>query len=363
MNQQQLKMKQQIQKQNKGEWTMNREALLIVSNGQQCHKNHLSPEKVVTIGNTIEHEITYPELAESIEVKYDEGSWNAGTTALQANQAVNVENLAFYLCQDLHTQVYDVVTNISVTFGVGIENDVTLDDTKSDFILLRDAKEKLFKLQVLNGEVYHNFSLVTEDCVLEPGDQLYTDGVTITIGKEDISVLAVKNRVTSKLAPLFAADNSFGEDYPDYHRSPRIIYRAPEEKISMAKPSSKPSKPTDGLIKIILPPLIMVAITVMISIFQPRGLYIIMTIAMSAVTITMAILNYIKSRKKYKIDSKQRVESYDLYLKRKTKELHETSEKQRHALTYHYPDVTELEKMALVWIRVFTKKQCSTMIS
>lgn len=356
MNQQQLKMKQQIQKQNKGEWTMNREALLIVSNGQQCHKNHLSPEKVVTIGNTIEHEITYPELAESIEVKYDEGSWNAGTTALQANQAVNVENLAFYLCQDLHTQVYDVVTNISVTFGVGIENDVTLDDTKSDFILLRDAKEKMFKLQVLNGEVYHNFSLVTEDCVLEPGDQLYTDGVTITIGKEDISVLAVKNRVTSKLAPLFAADNSFGEDYPDYHRSPRIIYRAPEEKISMAKPSSKPSKPTDGLIKIILPPLIMVAITVMISIFQPRGLYIIMTIAMSAVTITMAVLNYIKSRKKYKIDSKQRVESYDLYLKRKTKELHETSEKQRHALTYHYPDVTELEKMALrVDSRIYEK--------
>lgn len=356
MSQLQLKMKQQIQKQNKGEWTMNREALLIVSNGQQCHKNHLSPEKVVTIGNTIEHEITYPELAESIEVKYDEGSWNAGTTALQANQAVNVENLAFYLCQDLHTQVYDVVTNISVTFGVGIENDVTLDDTKSDFILLRDAKEKLFKLQVLNGEVYHNFSLVTEDCVLEPGDQLYTDGVTITIGKEDISVLAVKNRVTSKLAPLFAADNSFGEDYPDYHRSPRIIYRAPEEKISMAKPSSKPSKPTDGLIKIILPPLIMVAITVMISIFQPRGLYIIMTIAMSAVTITMAILNYIKSRKKYKIDSKQRVESYDLYLKRKTKELHETSEKQRHALTYHYPDVTELEKMALrVDSRIYEK--------
>ncbi|ECB9580176.1 type VII secretion protein EssC [Listeria monocytogenes] len=335
---------------------MNREALLIVSNGQQCHKHHLSPERVVTIGNTIEHEITYPELAESIEVKYDEGSWNAGTTALQANQAVNVGNLAFYLCQDLHTQVYDVVTNISVTFGVGIENDVTLDDTKSDFILLRDTKEGLFKLQVLNGEIYHNFSLVTEDCTVEPGDQLYTDGVTITIGKEDISVLAVKNRVTSKLAPLFAADNSFGEDYPDYHRSPRIIYRAPEEKISMAKPSSKPSKPTDGLIKIILPPLIMVAITVMISIFQPRGLYIIMTIAMSAVTITMAILNYIKSRKKYKIDSKQRVESYDLYLKRKTKELHETSEKQRHALTYHYPDVTELEKMALrVDSRIYEK--------
>ncbi|HAA6135918.1 TPA_asm: type VII secretion protein EssC [Listeria monocytogenes] len=335
---------------------MNREALLIVSNGQQCHKHHLSPERVVTIGNTIEHEITYPELAESIEVKYDEGSWNAGTTALQANQAVNVENLAFYLCQDLHTQVYDVVTNISVTFGVGIENDVTLDDTKSDFILLRDTKEGLFKLQVLNGEIYHNFSLVTEDCTVEPGDQLYTDGVAITIGKEDISVLAVKNRVTSKLAPLFAADNSFGEDYPDYHRSPRIIYRAPEEKISMAKPSSKPSKPTDGLIKIILPPLIMVAITVMISIFQPRGLYIIMTIAMSAVTITMAILNYIKSRKKYKIDSKQRVESYDLYLKRKTKELHETSEKQRHALTYHYPDVTELEKMALrVDSRIYEK--------
>ncbi|MBC1487605.1 type VII secretion protein EssC [Listeria sp. FSL L7-1485] len=335
---------------------MNREALLIVSNGQQCHKQRLSPEKIVTIGNTMEHEITYPELAESIEVKYNEESWNAGSTALKVNEAVNVDKLAFYLCQDLSTQVYDVVSNLSITFGAGTENDVTIDDTKSDFLLLRDEKSALFELQVLTGEIYHNFALVTGKCTLEPGDQLYTDGVTITIGKDDIIVLAAKNRVTSKLAPLFAADNSFGEDYPDYHRSPRIIYRAPEEKISMAKPSSKPSKPTDGLIKIILPPLIMVAITVLISIFQPRGLYIIMTIAMSAVTITMAIINYIKSRKKYKVDTKQRIESYDLYLKRKTKELHETSEKQRHALTYHYPDVTELEKMALrVDSRIYEK--------
>ncbi|MBM5720077.1 type VII secretion protein EssC [Listeria ivanovii] len=335
---------------------MNREVLLIVSNGQQCHKQRLSPEKIVTIGNTMEHEITYPELAESIEVKYNEESWNAGSTALKVNEAVNVDKLAFYLCQDLSTQVYDVVSNLSITFGAGTENDVTIDDTKSDFLLLRDEKSALFALQVLTGEIYHNFALVTGKCTLEPGDQLYTDGVTITIGKDDIIVLAAKNRVTSKLAPLFAADNSFGEDYPDYHRSPRIIYRAPEEKISMAKPSSKPSKPTDGLIKIILPPLIMVAITVLISIFQPRGLYIIMTIAMSAVTITMAIINYIKSRKKYKVDTKQRIESYDLYLKRKTKELHETSEKQRHALTYHYPDVTELEKMALrVDSRIYEK--------
>ncbi|WP_270996352.1 type VII secretion protein EssC [Listeria seeligeri] len=335
---------------------MNREALLIVSNGQQCHKHQLSPERVVTIGNTINHEITYPEIAESIEVKYGEDSWNAGTTALKVNEAVNIEKLAFYLCQDLRTQVYDVVTNLSVAFGAGTENEVIIDETKSDFLLLRDAKSDLFELQVLNGEIYHNFSLVTGNCKLEPGDQLYTDGVTITIGKEDISVLAAKERVTSKLAPLFAADNSFGEDYPDYHRSPRIIYRAPEEKISMAKPSSKPSKPTDGLLKIILPPLVMVAITVVISIFQPRGLYIIMTIAMTAMTITMAIVNYIKSRKKYKEDSKQRLESYDLYLKRKTKELHETSEKQRHALTYHYPDVTELEKMALrVDSRIYEK--------
>ncbi|QDA73502.1 type VII secretion protein EssC [Listeria seeligeri] len=335
---------------------MNREALLIVSNGQQCHKHHLSPERVVTIGNTTQHEITYPEIAESIEVKYGEDSWNAGATALKVNEAVNIEKLAFYLCQDLRTQVYDVVTNLSVAFGAGTENDVTIDETKSDFLLLRNAKSDLFELQVLNGEIYHNFSLVTGICKLEPGDQLYTDGVTITIGKEDISVLAAKERVTSKLAPLFAADNSFGEDYPDYHRSPRIIYRAPEEKISMAKPSSKPSKPTDGLLKIILPPLVMVAITVVISIFQPRGLYIIMTIAMTAMTITMAIVNYIKSRKKYKEDSKQRLESYDLYLKRKTKELHETSEKQRHALTYHYPDVTELEKMALrVDSRIYEK--------
>lgn len=36
--------------------------------------------------------------------------------------------------------------NIFVIFGVGIENDVILDDIKLDFIFLCDVKEKLFKL-------------------------------------------------------------------------------------------------------------------------------------------------------------------------------------------------------------------------
>lgn len=93
------------------------------------------------------------------------------------------------------------------------------------------------------------------------------DGVMIIIGKEDISVLVVKNCVMSKLVFLFVVDNLFGEDYLDYYCLLWIIYCVLEEKISMVKLLSKFLKLIDGLIKIILLFFIMVVIMVMIFIF------------------------------------------------------------------------------------------------
>src|SRR5699024_4748348 len=53
---------------------------------------------------------------------------------------------------------------------------------------------------------------------------------------------------------------------------------------------------------------------------------------------------------------KDRMKSYRAYLQRKTKELYTVAEEQRHALTYHYPDVMEIRKMAMeVNARIYEK--------
>lgn len=332
---------------------MMNKALLIVTNGTTCHKHHLEPGKVVRIGSGHEDDICYPELNSGFDVNLQEETWFAGSTALEFNSLTKIEleeakPLSLFLADDLVVETFDVSAELSVTFGSGSENDVVLRNLPVDFVLLRDTKEALFEAHIFGGEIYYNFERAEKGTIaLGAGDQLYIGGIQIAVGQDELTLTGPKNSFETRLASLYAADSVFGADYPDYHRSPRIIYRAPEDKITLSKPSAKPAKPTEGILKLILPPLVMIAITVLISIFQPRGIYILMTLAMTGMTVIMSLTTYIKNSKKYKVDMKDREENYDLYLKRKTKELFDASEKQRKALDYHYPSITEIRDMAL----------------
>ena len=64
---------------------------------------------------------------------------------------------------------------------------------------------------------------------------------------------------------------TFYKDYPEYHRSPRIIYRSSEDKILINPPGAEPQKPSDELLKLIMPPLIMVGVTLLITSFPTAG--------------------------------------------------------------------------------------------
>lgn len=94
----------------------------------------------------------------------------------------------------------------------------------------------------------------------------------------------------------------FYEGYPDFHRSPRIIYRSSEDKITVNAPGNKPNKSKDELLKLIVPPLVMIGVSILISIFRPRGIYIIATMSMALVTMIFSITGYFKNRKQYKQD-------------------------------------------------------------
>lgn len=330
-----------------------KQPVLTVSYGKQLHKQNLLPDKVVTIGNGLDDVITYPDLKSRMEVTWQEDAqkWVVGNTALALNEHIQVdvaehEKMTFYLCENTVSQAFDTTMKSAITFGNSRDNDVTLFGTTADFIFIRENKQDFFKVNVYAGKVYHNFTLLEDSAILAPGDQLYMDGITIRIGEEDLEMIAGEGRVDAKLPSLFSAGCAFSDEYPDYHRSPRIIYRAPEEKITIANPGAKPSKPTEGLMRIIIPPLMMIGITILIAFFQPRGIFILMTLTMTSVTVIISIAAYIKNWKKYKVDGKEREESYTAYLKQKTTELHEASEKQRHSLLYHYPNIEEIREMA-----------------
>ncbi|MBC1307390.1 type VII secretion protein EssC [Listeria booriae] len=337
--------------------------LLTISYGNQLHKCQLDIKKEVTIGGDLHHTVTYEDFADTLQVAWNEDAeqWYLGDMPLALNERLNLETsdgqvLQLYLTEDVASQVFDTTTKYSITFGEKDFNDVVIAGTTADLLFIREELGTPFKLSVYGGVVYHNYYRVESECWLQAGDQLYFDGVTMRIGKEDIEVMAGEGRVHATLAQLVAPDNAFSDDYPDYHRSPRIIYRAPESNITIAKPPSKPSKPSEELMKIIIPPLIMIAMSIVMMILRPNPIFVLMTLGMTGATLIFSIVTYVKNRKKYKVDMKERDASYRRYLKDKTSELHAAAEEQAHSLHYHFPTVSEVRDMALsVDSRIYEK--------
>lgn len=211
------------------------------------------------------------------------------------------------------------------------------------FLLVK--KEQTWTCQLLSGKLYHNHKLVSEATFkLAFGDELAIGDVTFKLYPEEFGVEGTVE-VSPYLVPRLHSRYDFYKDYPEYHRSPRIIYRSSEDKILINPPGAEPQKPSDELLKLIMPPLIMVGVTLLITIFQPRGLYIIATVSMSVVSVIFSVQSFFKNRKKYKEDKKERVELYHLYLKDKAKDLEQLSRKQREGMFYHFPAIEDLTKM------------------
>ena len=211
------------------------------------------------------------------------------------------------------------------------------------FLLVK--KEQTWTCQLLSGKLYHNHKLFSEVTFpLAFGDELAIGDVTFKLYPEEFGVEGAVE-VSPYLVPRLHSRYDFYKDYPEYHRSPRIIYRSSEDKILINPPGAEPQKPSDELLKLIMPPLIMVGVTLLITIFQPRGLYIIATVSMSVVSVIFSVQGFFKNRKKYKEDKKERVELYHLYLKDKAKDLEQLSRKQREGMFYHFPAIGDLTKM------------------
>ncbi len=321
----------------------------MISYGDQLHKCHLpdDEQKEITIGNDWSDTVTFAALDQSFSVKWDGKVCHVKGKTLQMNEQLILGEVFFYLIDPNEWHIYDVAGKQGITFGINEYDDVQLKDITVDFALTRGYSQQLFNLELHKGVMYHNYSRITGNILLQSGDELFFDGVTVQINERSMQIITSDKRLSSKLIPLIEADIQYDAEYPDYHRSPRIIYREPEDKRTIAKPSNKPSKPSEQLARTIVPPLVMIAALVLITLVQPRGIYIIVMLAMTVTTIIFSITSYVKSVKKYKADMKDRDKTYKEYLQRKTKELYLASEEQRHALKYHYPNVTEIREMAI----------------
>ena len=300
----------------------------------------LSADKTVLVGATEKAQVYLSQQESPIQLKLDGGKifYQYENEAGLLKDGLRLGEVVFYI-REGGPRVYDLLDLSEFQIGSHKGALITLDE---DVELLLQKSQNQWMLTRLKGAFYRNNHLEQMDQQLIGfGDELSLGAVTIKLFPDEVWVLGPA-QVGRQLTLREPSRYGFYEDYPDYHRSPRIIYRGSEDKILINPPGQEPAKPSDELLKLIVPPLTMVGVTVLITLVQPRGIYILATVGMSITTMIFSIRGFIKNRKKYKADKKERIDLYRLYLKDKVKELIRLEREQKEGMHYHFPTILEL---------------------
>jgi len=183
--------------------------LLLLSYGDQLHKCHLATDdlKKITVGNDWSDTVTFLDINISLSIEWTGEECKIGEQSLRMNEHVTIKEgnrpLHLYLIDDSKWHMYDTSGKYSLTIGSREYDDVFVKNTSSDLVLIREKMEDPFRLEVNNGPVYHNFVSSSGACLLEPGDQLFIDGIMIKIGKDAIELLDFGNLQSVNLVELY----------------------------------------------------------------------------------------------------------------------------------------------------------------
>ncbi|PLA63612.1 type VII secretion protein EssC [Streptococcus salivarius] len=313
---------------------------IIIYTDHLRYELQLTEDKKVLLAASEKAQLYLPHQETPIQLQLAEGQvfYQMGEETGVVTDGMALGNLTLYQ-SDSEPAVYDLLDRkellISDQKGAAISLEAPLE------LLLKRTKDS-WLLTKMRGQVYLNHVEWTGDQIqLEAGDELSLEGISLKVYPEEIWVTGPAT-VSSNLTLRGASRHGFYPDYPDYHRSPRIIYRSSEDKIQIAPPSKEPQKPNDELLRLIVPPLLMVGVTVLITLVQPRGIYILVTVTMSIASAIFSVRGFFKNRKKFKEDKKERIDLYHLYLKDKAIELNKLEREQRDGMLYHFPNINEL---------------------
>lgn len=139
--------------------------------------------------------------------------------------------------------------------------------------------------------------------------------------------------------------NIYFDGFPHFTRSPRLIMNPPDKKVDINKPPAEASMPKGSLIQTILPPVLMLCITVVIAIVMKRGIFVIMSVASTLMTLVFSITRYVNDKKDCREKTAVRNELYKDYLLKKRKELNGLYQEEEAAYRYNFPCIRDIEKM------------------
>ncbi len=234
-------------------------------------------------------------------------------------------------------KIFSILNRPVIRIGKDRADDIFLKYSKASLVLC-DAV-----LTIYEGTVYLDGVLREPGrYLLQPGDTIFLDSTEICFGGDFVTCIG---GVYQCLLNEYFSKRQLAEDFPNYARSPRIIKREPTATVELKDPPKKEAPKKGALVRLILPPLVMMSLTIGVSLMMGRGIYMIVMAAGTLVSTVVSVTNYFQDKKDRKQKETESATSYQEYLLRQRKMLHRFRSQFIDAKTYHNPSVQEIAEL------------------
>ncbi|MFK3957962.1 type VII secretion protein EssC [Guptibacillus hwajinpoensis] len=238
-------------------------------------------------------------------------------------------------------------------YYIGDQQEVTISRSSSEIqmsalpekvsLVLTREKKNWTVTATSQTTVYHNGSLLHSKSPLQIGDMLFLPMMTLTLVAEDMLVVTSPETFETSLPVATIPSSEMKKKYPNYRRTPRMMYELPEDKIDLSFPTQESDRNNRSLWIIILPPLMMLIVMGLVAILIPRGIFILISVVMFTTTLVTSTVQYFKDKSHQKKSKARKKRIYKRYLEDKRHELHELAQKQRKVLMFHYPSFERMK--------------------
>ena len=254
------------------------------------------------------------------------------------------------LLYDSVEQVFSRKKEDVLRIGTGEACHICLEQETPVTALLKDDSLTLYE-----GSCYINGSRCPEGTTrTRQGDLILIGDMKITVEKDRLICEGVHYH--TKLRPFYEKREGM-EEFPVYKRSPRVMKRQPENQVQLQAPAKAEAPPRRQLARLIIPPLVMLCMTITVSVVMKRGLFVLVSAASMGMSLVFSVTSYVGDKKERRIREKRRRERYETYLLDQRKRLARLYQDQKEALTWHYPPLREIERMTMFYSsRIYERK-------
>lgn len=265
------------------------------------------------------------------------------TMFYEGDKSVKLEDYKSYknvIQLDEDGKIYSIKNKVNVS--IGQENcDIQIRNINIINICISE-------IQNYNGEkIYFNGKITTKKLLeYKIGDEIFINNVKIRMLKNQIEIWGKQEDYTSIL-PEHDRERKKFEGYPIYKKSPRIVKHVDNAIVKLSKPPDKAEIKKGQLVKIVIPPLIMIGTTVLLGVINPRGIYMLISVIGAISTLVFSVTSYLSSKNENRLKNQLIEKKYTEYLLKKRKELYRLRNKQIESNSYHYPAQNKIVELVV----------------